>query len=131
MVRILVVDDQPVVRKMILAILQRQADWIVCGQAADGREAVERSRTLSPQIILLDLEMPVMNGFDAAKQIAGSRPDVLILMISFHDDPLIARRSKDCGAKGFLSKQQIGQHLIPAIQTLLRGDLHFPSGAIH
>jgi DNA-binding NarL/FixJ family response regulator len=116
---------------MILAVLQRQADWPVHGQAADGRGAVERSKTQSQQIIRLDLAMPVINGFDAAKQIAGSWPDVLILMSSFHDDPLIARRSKDCGAKRFLSKHPIGQNLIPAIQPLLRGDLPFPSGAIH
>ena len=127
MTRILIVDDHRLIRRMIRDFLKNEAGWVVCGESADGQEAVRHAETLRPHVIILDFQMPVMNGFDAARNILRASPQILILILSTHDEPYFSELSKDCGAKGFLPKHHVPQHLVPAIKTLLRGELHFPN----
>lgn len=130
MVRILIVDDQILIRQMIRDFLKDEEGWEVCGESADGEEAVRQAETLQPHVIILDIQMPVMDGFTAARKILVTSREMLILIVSFHDSAFLFQESKACGAKGFLPKHQFAEHLIPAIRTLLRGDLHFPNGPV-
>ena len=126
MIRILIVDDHIVMRNTVRECLKDEPDWEVCGESADGQEAVEHAERLRPHVIILDFQMPVMNGYNAARNILRASPAILILIVSFHDGPVFVELSKQCGAKGFLAKHHVPQYLVPAIKTLLRGELHFP-----
>ena len=127
MTRILIVDDQPHIRKLVRGFLENENAWVVCGEAADGQQAVEQAEALKPNVILLDIQMPVKNGFDAARQILRASPGMLILILSIHQEAHYAQGAKDCGARGFLPKHHVAEHLVPAVAALLRGELHFPS----
>ena len=126
MIRILIADDHSLTRRAVRDCLEDEAEWVVCGESADGQEAVLHAETLRPHVIILDFQMPVMNGFDAARIILRASPKILILILSFHDGAVFADLSRQCGAKGFLPKQHVQEHLVGAIKTLLRGELHFP-----
>ncbi len=128
MVRILIVDDQIGIRQAIRVFLKDEKGWEVCGESANGEEAVRHTKTLQPHVIILDIMMPLMNGFDAARTILQTSPQTLILIMSLYDSFFFAQESKACGAKGFLPKHHVAEHLVLAIQTLLRGELHFPNG---
>jgi DNA-binding NarL/FixJ family response regulator len=127
MVRILVVDDRPDIRKSVRGCVETESGWEVCGEAADGEQAVDVASTLRPNIIILDVHMQRMTGYDAARQILKTSPDILILILSLHDDRRHAEAAKDCGAHGFLAKSNADEFLIPAISALLRGELYFQS----
>jgi DNA-binding NarL/FixJ family response regulator len=127
MFKLLLVDDDVHIRDAVRDRLSECAGWKICGECENGAEAVQFVESLQPHLILLDIQMPVMNGFEAARQILCSFPDMLILIVSFHQEQCFAEEAKRCGARGFLSKSELGNHLIPAISALLRGDLHFPT----
>ena len=131
MVRILIVDDEILIRKKIRHLLQEEGAWEICGESADGEEAVRHAKALRPHVITLDIQMPVMNGFEAARKILQTSPQTLILIVSLNETAFFVRESKACGAKGFLSKLVVGEHLVLALQSLLRGELHFPDGSMH
>ena len=126
MVRILIVDDTIRIRQLIRAFLKDEEGWEICGESANGEEAVRHAKTLQPNVIILDIMLPLMNGFDAARTILQTSPQILILTISLYDSSFFSQESKACGAKGFLPKHRVAEHLVGAIQTLLRGELHFP-----
>src|SRR5580704_17052317 len=115
MVRILVVDDKPNIRDWVREFLAAQSEWQVIGEAADGLKAVEQAASLHPRLIILDISMPEMNGFDAARQILKSSPDILILILSLTYDRQYAQGAMECGAKGFVVKSDAAKVLIPAI----------------
>jgi DNA-binding NarL/FixJ family response regulator len=126
MVRILVVDDKAYIRDWVREFLAHESEWQVCGEAADGYQAVEQAAVLQPHLIILDVSMPEMNGFDAARRILKTSPHILILILSLNDDRMCAEGAKECGAKGFVVKSEAATILIPAISAVLRGELHFP-----
>jgi DNA-binding NarL/FixJ family response regulator len=130
MVRILVVDDKAYIREWVSEFLADQLEWEVCGEAEDGLQAVEQAARLQPHIIILDVTMPGISGFEAARRILKASPDILILILSLNDDRQYAEGAKECGAKGFVVKSNAAMVLIPAISALLRGELHFPSAAV-
>jgi two-component system, NarL family, response regulator NreC len=125
MIRILIADDNFRYRIWVRKLLAPQSDWEVCGDATDGQEAVDQAGALQPYVIVLDVQMPVMNGFDAARLILQSLPLTLILMQSLDRD--YAQLAKDCGARGFLPKDDADELLIPVISALLRGESYFPT----
>jgi CheY-like chemotaxis protein len=114
--RILIADDNEVVRLGIRALLARKGDWRVCGDAANGREAIARVWELSPDVIILDLSMPVMNGFEAATEIRRIAPFVKIVFLSIHDVPATAR---EVGADAFVSKTSSAQELITTLERVM------------
>jgi DNA-binding NarL/FixJ family response regulator len=126
MVRILVVDDRPEIRTSVREYVETQPGWEVCGEAADGEQAVEAASTLRPSIVILDVHLPGITGFDAARQILKTSPDIPILIPSIHDDPRYADAARDCGARGFLNKCNADELLVPAISRLLLGEVYFP-----
>jgi DNA-binding NarL/FixJ family response regulator len=118
MLRILIADDHEVARSGIRALLESHAGWEVCGEAKDGREAIEFATTLKPDVILLDIGMPNLNGLEAARQILATSPDVAILILTMHDSDQMVREVLRAGARGFLLKSDAGRDLIAAVEAL-------------
>lgn len=116
--RILIADDHEVARKGIRSLLEDHVGWEVCGEAKDGREAVEYAGKLKPDILLLDIGMPNLNGLDAARQILATDPDARILILTVHDSEQTVREVLAVGARGFLLKSDAGRELVAAVEAL-------------
>lgn len=127
MLRILIADDHEVARKGIRSLLEGHGGWEVCGEAKDGREAVELASQLKPEIVLLDIGMPNLNGLDAARQLASSLPETRILILTIHDDEQIVREVLATGARGFVLKSDAGRDLIAAVEALQNRRTFFTS----
>jgi DNA-binding NarL/FixJ family response regulator len=110
---------------MLRVLLEAEQGWAVCGEAADGQQAIDQSELLTPRVIILDIHMPVMNGFEATRRIHLRSPETLILILTSDESPHFARAAAACGALGFLSKAQTIDHLVKAILSLLRGERYF------
>jgi DNA-binding NarL/FixJ family response regulator len=124
-VRLLIVDDHEIVRMGVRILLSDKSQWEVCGEAQNGAEALKRVVELAPDVVILDLTMPVMSGFDTAKRIRHVAPETRIVFFSIHDTPTTARLA---GADGFVSKSSAAQDLPRAIrQVLTAGEPRTPS----
>jgi len=125
--RILVADDHEVVRKGLVALLQQQSNWEVCGEAADGREAVEKTRELKPDVVILDIGMPSLNGLEATRQILKLDPQAKVLILTLHDSDQVVRDVLNAGARGFLLKSDAARDLVAAVEALRRDKTYFTS----
>jgi DNA-binding NarL/FixJ family response regulator len=120
MLRILIADDHEVARHGIRALLESHPGWEVCGEAKDGRETVELAESLKPDLILLDIGMPNLNGLEAARQILATSPEAVILILTMHDTDHVVREVLRAGARGFLLKSDAGRDLVAAVEALQR-----------
>jgi DNA-binding NarL/FixJ family response regulator len=118
--RILIADDHEVARRGIRALLESHPGWEVCGEAADGREAVSATVKLKPDLVLLDIGMPGLNGLDATRQILAADPDIRVLILTMHDSEQVVREVLAAGARGFLLKSDAGRDLVAAVEALQR-----------
>lgn len=118
MLRILIADDHEVARRGIRAMLESHPGWEVCGEAKDGREAVELASRADPDLVLLDIGMPNLNGLEAARQILAVSPDIAILILTMHDSDQVVREVLRAGARGFLLKSDAGRDLVAAVEAL-------------
>jgi DNA-binding NarL/FixJ family response regulator len=118
MLRILIADDHELARRGIRALLESHPGWQVCGEAKDGREAVELVASMKPDLVLLDIGMPNLNGLEAARQILAVSPDVAILILTMHDSDNVVREVLRAGARGFVLKSDAGRDLISAVEAL-------------
>jgi DNA-binding NarL/FixJ family response regulator len=118
MLRILIADDHEVARRGIRALLENHPGWEVCGEARDGREAVELAGRTNPDLILLDIGMPNLNGLEAARQVLAESPDIAILILTMHDSDQVVRDVLRAGARGFLLKSDAGRDLVAAVEAL-------------
>jgi DNA-binding NarL/FixJ family response regulator len=118
MLRILIADDHELARRGIRSLLEGHIGWEVCGEARDGREAVELANGTKPDVILLDIGMPNLNGLEAARQILAASPDVAILILTMQDSDQVVREVLRAGARGFLLKSDAGKDLVAAVEAL-------------
>jgi DNA-binding NarL/FixJ family response regulator len=116
--RILIADDHEVARKGIRALLESHVGWEVCAEARDGREAVECASRLKPDVLVLDIGMPNLNGLDAARQILAIMPGARILILTVHDSEQMVREVLATGARGFLLKSDAGRDLVTAVEAV-------------
>ena len=127
MLRILIADDHEVARKGIRSILEGHPGWEVCSEASDGREAVELASQSTPDVLLLDIGMPNLNGLDAARQILAFMPEARILILTIHDSEQVVREVLAAGARGFLLKSDAGRDLVAAVEALQNRRTFFTS----
>jgi len=125
--RILIADDHEVARKGIRSLLETHAGWEVCSEAKDGREAVACADKFKPDVLLLDIGMPNLNGLDAARQILAMTPGARILILTIHDTEQAVREVLAAGARGFLLKFDSGRDLVAAVEALQYGRTYFTS----
>lgn len=117
-VRILIADDHEVVRSGLRLLLERQPGWQVCAEAVTGREAVEKAKQLKPDVIVLDVSMPVLNGLEAVRQIRKALPQAQVLVLTMHESEQLVRELLDAGAQGYLSKSEAGRQVVAAVEML-------------
>ena len=123
--RILVTDDHEVVRRGLCALLRNQAGWEVCGEASDGREAVEKALRLKPEVVILDVGMPNLNGLEATRQILKADFQIKVLILTLHDSDQVVQDVLNAGARGFLLKTDAARDLVAAVDALRRGKTYF------
>jgi DNA-binding NarL/FixJ family response regulator len=124
--RILVADDHESVRKGVCVILGTRGDIEVCGEASNGREAIDKAQALKPDLIILDVTMPVLSGIDAAEAIRKTLPQVPILFLSMHQSRQIIEEAKRIGVRGYVEKSDAAATLLNAVDALLRNEPFFP-----
>jgi two-component system response regulator NreC len=115
--KILVVDDEKVIRTALSALLKTRGDWKVIGEAADGQEAVLKAKELKPDVIIMDLSMPRMDGLKATREIHREMPEAKVLIFTQHDTGQLVREAKEAGAQGYLLKSD-AQSLLAAVETI-------------
>ena len=116
--RILVVDDHAVVRRGVRSLLESHEGWEVCGEATTGRDAVEQSRQLRPDVVVMDLSLPELNGLDATRQILKDAPGTEVLVLTMHRSEELARDVLRAGARGYMLKSDADESLITAVDAL-------------
>jgi two-component system, NarL family, sensor kinase len=117
--RILIADDHDVLRRGIRTMIESDPGLEVCGEAVDGKDALEKTLAQGPDLVILDINMPVMNGLDVLRQIVRHRPKIKVLAFSVHDSKQIVEETLAAGAHGYLSKATAGQHLVHEVRALL------------
>jgi DNA-binding NarL/FixJ family response regulator len=126
-IRILIADDDPNIRLLLRRLLEKQHDWQVCGEASNGVEAIERVDQFAPDIVVMDLAMPVMNGLQAAPQIMRTHPKLPMLLISVQEvSKQLAWEARNAGYRGAVTKSG-GDEVLKGIEALLRHDMFFYS----
>lgn len=123
--RILVADDHEVVRRGLCTLMRAQPDWEVCGEAVNGREAVDKALKLKPEVVVLDIGMPTLNGLDATRQILKAIPQTRILILTLHDSDYLVQEVLNAGARGFLLKSDAARDLVAAVEALRWNKIYF------
>src|SRR5262249_32020880 len=121
-IRILLADDHAILRKGVRALLDSQKDMEVVGEAKTGREAVEQARTLKPDIAVMDVAMPDLNGIEGTRQICDELTHTKVLAMSMHKDSVYVREILRAGARGYLLKESEDEDLIKAIRSVYKGE---------
>ena len=116
---ILIVDDSSLVRQSLRSCIEQNANWIVCGEAENGQVAVEKVKELHPDVVILDLAMPVMNGLEAARRIGSVAPDTAMLMFTMHDSLQLLKDAQAVGIKDVVSKSDgAADHLLASLKSI-------------
>jgi DNA-binding NarL/FixJ family response regulator len=116
--RILIADDHPAVRRSVRSLIESQDDWIVCAEASDGTEAVQETERTKPDVVLLDVSMPRLNGFEAAREIRRSQPRVRVVMLTMHKSDELNEEARRAGARAVVDKGDAGRALIRTIEAV-------------
>lgn len=127
-VRVLIVDDHEIVREGISQLIARsRPEWLICGQASNGEQAIELVQALTPDVVILDISMPKVNGLQVAAKIAAMQLRCRVLMFTMHESERLARDVRAAGAQGVVLKSQAARDLIRAMDHLLAGETFFDS----
>jgi len=129
-ITVLICDDHSVFREGVRSILAGERDAIVVGQAGNGAEAVKKARELRPDVVLMDIAMPIMRGFDATRRIHRLDPAIRVLMLTVYDDEDLVARCLSAGAAGYVLKDAPPEQLIYAIRCVARGEQYLSPGAL-
>jgi len=124
-IRILLADDHKLIRGGLRLVIDQQPDLSVVGEADDGRQAVELTKSLKPKVVVMDIGMPNLNGIEAARQITAMRPDTAVVMLSMHSDEGYVLRALGAGARGYLVKDSATTDLVQAIHAVVEGKAFF------
>ena len=122
MIRVLIADDHAMVRKGFRLILEAQPDIEIVGEAGNGREAIEQSEQTHPDVIVMDIAMPELNGIEATRRLSASAPRTRVLALSMHKDSMYVREILRAGARGYLLKDAIDTDLVSAVRAVANGD---------
>ena len=125
--RILVADDQELVRKRVCSTLEEAEGLQVCAEAANGQEAVDQAKELKPDLIILDITMPVLNGLDAARLIREFAPEIPIIILSVHKSKQLMEEAQKIGVRGYVTKAEAGQNLVKAVRAVLAKGTYYPA----
>jgi DNA-binding NarL/FixJ family response regulator len=123
--RILVADDHEIVRRGLVSLIKSHPDWEVCAEANNGRQAVEKTSESKPDIAILDIGMPVLNGLEATRQILREHPGVRVLILTITDSDQAVQAVLDAGARGFLLKSDAARDLVMAVEALAHNKIFF------
>ncbi len=129
MTRILIADDHDGVRKTLRSLLESRDDFEVCGEAANGVEAITRTKELKPDLVILDIRMPTVDGFEAARVIRKFFPEIRILIFSVHKANQMLEEAQKIGVNGFVEKSENGQVLLRAVDDVLHDQRYFAAAA--
>lgn len=124
--KILIVDDHEVMRLGIRNLLESRDSWSICAEAANGQEAIEKTRECLPDVIIMDVTMPTMNGLEASRHIGESHPEIPIILFSLHFTDDLLTNFGSSSIRGAVSKGEAGRDLVEAVQTVLSGGTFFP-----
>lgn len=124
-IRILLADDHQLMRRGVRLMLEREPDLTVVGEASDGREAVALAKSLKPEVVVMDIGMPNLNGIEAAHQLTQDHPELAIVMVSMHSDETYILRALNAGARGYLLKDSAEADLIKAVHAVAGGKSFF------
>lgn len=121
-IRVVVADDHPVIRRMVRSVLEQHPHFEVCGEAENGAEAIEEVKRVKPDVVVLNVTMPLINGFQAAREIKTHVPETAIVILSSHADKHFIAEARKIGVRAYVPKSKIGEALIKALQAAVKGD---------
>jgi DNA-binding NarL/FixJ family response regulator len=127
--RIMIVDDHEVMRRGLRAVIEGEPGWTVCAEAAGGREALALAKKENPDVVILDISMPGLNGLEAARRLRATVPRSELLVLTMHDSDVLLRQAVESGVRGFVLKSDAGRELVAAIHAL-RDDKPFFSSSV-
>jgi DNA-binding NarL/FixJ family response regulator len=125
--RIVIVDDHEIVRKGLISTLADHPEWEIVGEANDGRAALSLAQQFQPDIVIMDLHMPGLNGLDATRQLLALSPETRVLVLTLEDTDQLVREVLAAGARGFVLKSDAARHLVTAVEALAEGRTYFTS----
>jgi DNA-binding NarL/FixJ family response regulator len=125
--KVLLADDHEIVRQGLRSVLEGQRDCQVVGECSDGRQAVAMTKELNPDVVILDIAMPTLNGLEATRQILKMRPQTKVLILTMHESDSLIREVLDAGARGYILKTDAGRDLVTAVESLRRNKTFFTS----
>jgi CheY-like chemotaxis protein len=120
--RVLIAEDQPIIRGMVRSTLEKVSHLEVCAEAEDGGKAIELAQRLKPDVVVLNVTMPVLNGFEAAREIRAILPEIAIVILSTHADRVFVEAAKKIGVRSYIAKSKAGEVLVKAIEAAVKGD---------
>ena len=126
-IKLLFADDHEIVREGLRSLLKAHRDWEIVGEAADGRQAVALVKELKPDIVILDISMPLLDGLEATRQILKIRPQTKVLILTMHESDSLIRDILAVGARGYILKTDVGNDLVAAVESLRRNKTFFTS----
>ena len=124
MVRIFLVDDNAMIRSQLRSVLEKQENWVVVGEAEDGRRALEQWAEHAPNLTVMDFVMPEMDGLEAGRQLLQQHPDAPVLMVTIDPSQQLEREAKKAGVKGLVAKADL-RSMFAAVEALIRGKTYF------
>ncbi len=127
--KILIVDDHEVVRQGIRTILRARPQWEICGEAVNGKDAIEKTTALDPDVIIMDITMPEMSGIEATREITKLKLRAAVLVFTMHESKNLASTVQEAGARGFVLKSHAARDLLDALEALLGGGTFFGGDA--